>query len=290
MDGKLNRSEMFSLSVLLLYGSFSSTKYALLMGNYALPFTALGILFEFSALCIATLLPTIRSRAVGFLLSLFPLCAVSISVYDGARLLKDGDFGYIPFAMIILSSLLLCVYLATRNISSVGRVSVIILICTVILLVFLAAIYAKDFEFSNIFGDFSDKENAVTLIFSSLPELMLIYLAKSFFACEEKNRAAKPPLEMKLTKKEVQKQYFKMTALALLAAAALKSGVTAALLSLASPQLYKLSKNSAVFAARLLHGVNLSPLISLGIYILTLFSLSFALSLTVHFAKNMRKK
>ncbi len=288
MENKLNRSELFAVSVILLYGSFASTKYALTMGNYALPTTALALLFELILLGLIVILPAVKSNVFGFLLSLFPLCALSVRAYDGARLLKDGDFGYIPFWIIVLSSLLLCVYLAIKNISSSGRVAVILLICTMILLVFLAAVYAKDLDASNIVGDFSDKTGAEFLIFSSLSELVMIYLAKSFFACEENDRAAKPPLEKPLPEKEKRKLYFRLTFLGFLAAATLRLAVTAALLSLADSRLYALSENVATFAARLLYGINLSPLVSGGVYILTLFAFSFSLCLTVQFAKSMR--
>ncbi len=289
MENKLNRSELFAVCVILLYGSFASTKYALTMGNYALPATALALLFELILLGLIVILPTVKSNIFGFLLSLFPLCTLSVRVYGGAGLLKNGDFGYIPFSMILLSSLLLCVYLALKNISSSGRVAVIILICTALLLVFLTAVYAKDLDASNIIGDFSDKTGAEFLIFSSLSELVMIYLAKSFFAREENDRAAKPPLEKPLPEKERRKLYFKITFIGFFTAATLRLAVTAALLSLADSRLYALSENVATFAARLLYGINLSPLISGGVYILTLFAFSFSLCLTVQFAKGMRR-
>lgn len=289
MERKLNRSELFSISVLLLYGSFASTKHALLMGRLALPVTALALLFELAVLAVATLLPAAKS-VWGFIVSLAPLCAISVRVYGDAVLLKEGDFGYIPFWMLVLSSLILCIYLATKNISATGRVAVIVLICALILLLFLAAVYAKEFNFSNLARSFSDKNGARSLILSSLSELVLIYLAKSFFACEENDRAAKPPLEKPLSAKEKRSLFFKITLLAFTASALLRLGVTSALLSLADSRFFALSNNTAVFAARLLEGINISPLISGGVYVLTLFALAFSLSLTVSFSKEMRKK
>lgn len=285
MQNRINRSELFSICILLLYGGFASTKYALSMGKYALLFTAAAFAAELAVLAVICILPAVKVPTIGFLLSLAPLCALAIRSYSGARFLNQGDFGYIPFWMLFISSLILCVYLAVKDVSASGRVAVIVLICTLIMLVFLTAIYAKDFDASGIFGNFGDKKDALMLVFSSSSELLMIYLAKSFFACEEKDRAAKPPLEKQLSEKERRKIYSKIVLLAFAVSAGLRLGVTAGLISLADSRLYALSKNSAVFASRLLQGINLSPLISGGIYLLTLFSLSFALCLTVHFSK-----
>lgn len=285
MQNKINRSELFSICVLLLYGSFSSTKYALTMGKYALPFTAAALAAELCVLGVICILPAVKAPAVGFLLSLAPLCVIAMRFYGGARLLNRGDFGYIPFWMLILSSFVLCVYLAIKDVSASGRVAVIALICMLISLVFLTAVYAKDFNASEIFKSFGDRSNALVLVLSSAPELLTVYLAKSFFACEEKDRAAKPPLEKHISEKERRGLYSKIALLAFAVSATLRLGVTAGLLSLADSRLYALSENSAVFAARLLQGINLSPLISGGVYLLTLFSLSFTLCLTVQFSK-----
>jgi hypothetical protein len=163
----------------------------------------------------------------------------------------------------------------------------VVLIIAVIALVFLAAVYARDLDRTRLFGEYSNQSGASRLILASLPELWTIYLAKSFFACEESDRAAKPPLERPLSHKEKRRLYSKVTLLAFIFSAVLRLGVTAALSSLAGPRLYALSQSPATFASRLLQGINLSPVISGGVYMITLLSFAFALSLLAQFSREM---
>ena len=285
MENKLNRSELFAISTILFYGSFARTKYALTMGARAISYTALALGVELLLVLLAALLPTVKSRVLGALLSPMPICIIALRVFEDARLLRGGDFSYVPLWMFIASSAVLCLYLALHKISSVGRVAVIALTFALIFLVVLSAVYARDFDLGRIISSYSDKSELKKLIFASLAEALMIYLAKSFFACEQNDRAAKPPLEKPLPEKARRKLYFKLTLLGFLSAAVLRLAVTVGLLSLAHPKLYALAESSSTFAARLLYGVNLSPLISGGVYILTLLAFSFSLSLFVNFLR-----
>lgn len=284
MENKLCRSELFCVCSLLLYGSFSSTKYALTMGRYALTASVLALAAELAAIIFISLLP--KANAVtGAILSLIPLCISALRVYSASKSLRAGDFGYIPLWMLLASSLLFCAYLGTKKISALGRVATLALICTLVSLLFLSAIYAKELRPLRIVTDFGDKAPALMLMLSSVSEILMIYLAGSFFACEVSDRAAKPPLEKPLSKKTRRGLYFKTVLLAFVLSAFLRLGVTAALLSVAHSRLYALSGNASVFGARLLTGVNISPLISGGIYLFTLFAFSFAICLTLQFPK-----
>lgn len=286
MDNKISRSELFGLEIILLYGNFAATKYILTMGSFAFFSLICLIVCEFVFISIASFIPPIKSSLFGFALSLLPLFAISILTFDEAKSLQKGDYSYVNIWIIVLTSLLFCIYLSLKGIAFVGRSAIIFSMIGGVCVVILLAVYVKTLNFSRLISGYKNYDGFYKVLFSFIPELILIYLCKSFFYLEKPNRITNAPAEKSLTRKELNVVFFKSSTKAWAVSSVLRLAVTFCLLSLADSRIYALSPDMSIFAARLLKSTTLSPVISAGIYMLTLLRFCTALCVLITFFKS----
>lgn len=280
MKNKIGQSEFFAVAAVMLYGAFSSSKIALTLGNAALPVTLFYAAVELAAIFLISVLPPLSKKASPF----FALLSVPFAVLaflDGTKKLLSSGFDYISYAAAILFASVFIVYAACKGLGTVGRLAILIMIFAFVFLSVFLVIYVRKFDFRRISCGFSDYTGAFRNLAFSLAPIYSLYLMKGYFYVPEKGRAAKKPLEANLGKKEKNIRYRKTLLSAWAISTLFSFAVTLCLLSLADSAVYAKSGNAAVFAARLLENVSITPLVAVMIYALTLFSVSATLSAAI---------
>ena len=281
MEKKLCSSELFCLAAILFYGNFTQYKSPLTQGTAAIPTYLLSCAVEITAVFVLLRLPHVGG-IWRILLAVFIIPFTVDCILDAASLIHETDFSYVSSAVISASSGAIVFFLAKKGLGVIGRVATVAAVSTGLFLCLLLAFFCKDFNFTRLLaGDFKTDGFADGAA-APIAQVAAIYLMRPYFYKAVPGRSAKPPKEQALTEENRRKSFGAVIFSAWLLSFVVGLGVTVFCLALAPSPVYAAVPFPSVFAARLFSASDITPIVSVWIFLLVcircgaLFSVSFS--------------
>lgn len=289
MNERISSLEFFPLACLMLYGNFTASKSPLTVGTAAIPTLLLSSAAELALILILCALPSPK----GFWALALAALTLPYAAYVFTAAVKDvlyGEYSYIAPAVLGAASLCFTAYLASKGLGALGRVATVLSLSVGFALILLFAAFCKDLRPARLLSGGFHTEAFLEAVTAPLSEVFCLWLMGNFYYVPVKNRAAKPPIPQDLSQKELRLHFKRSFLSAWLLGTAVSVAVTLCCLMLAESELYRQAARPAVFAARLLSVMNVTPIISLGIFFISLIRCAASLSLTAYTAVRLLNK